>query len=212
MIHIVDPSRYDDYAPLLTQMYEMRARQFSTRREWRVEVHAGREYDMFDELGPVYVINADAFGRVRGSLRLLPTTGPHMLADVFSQIMAGEPVPRHPLMWESSRFNVEMIPEDGWTKHQVNCATNELLAGLFEAADLIGLKYIISVFDVPVARILKRAGCRFEPVGTRVDFDGVATVAGLFDVGPDVTGELRRRGGFETSVIDRISRESLIAA
>lgn len=30
-----------------------------------------------------------------------------MLADVFSEIMDGEPVVRHPLIWESSRFVVD---------------------------------------------------------------------------------------------------------
>lgn len=211
MIHIVDPTGYAEHRDLLDQMFVLRAAHFHTRRNWRVIVRDGREMDVFDDLGPVYVVNADENGRVRGSLRLLPTTGPHMLADVFPDIMDGEAIVRHPLIWESSRFNVDTKAVDGWSRQSINTATGELLAGLFEAAELIGLRQIVSVYDVAVARILARAGCDITPLGKKIHPDGLATVAGLFAVGPEVTAELRARAGLMGSVLAKESALRLSA-
>lgn len=208
MIFIVDASSYDEHMDLIDQVYRLRAEQFHGRRNWRVVVTDGKETDYFDELGPVYVINADRDRRVLGSLRLLPTTGPHMLADVFAEIMDGDAIVRHPLIWESSRFVVDTSVLKAGDR-AVNLATGELLAGLFEAAEAIGLRQIVSVYDVAVSRILKRAGCDIAPLGRMVRFDGLPTVAGLFSVGPAVTDELRRRAGLAGSVLTASAHRTL---
>ena len=49
------------------------------------------EMDIFDSLDPAYVVSLDQDGHVVGCMRLLQTTGPHMLADVFADILEGEP-------------------------------------------------------------------------------------------------------------------------
>jgi len=43
---------------------------------------------------------------VVGCWRLLPTTGPYMLKDIFSHLLWGKPAPEQPDVWEISRFAI----------------------------------------------------------------------------------------------------------
>jgi len=58
-----------------------------------------REY--FDDLNPLYLLSVDEGGELLGCLRLLPTTGPNMLRDVFNVLIPDGKI-ESPLIWESS--------------------------------------------------------------------------------------------------------------
>ena len=87
MIVIVPPGWYGEHGQLLREMHRMRYRVFKERLSWKVEVKDGEERDRFDDLNPVYVIALDEAEKVVGSWRLVPTTGPYMLRDVFSDLL-----------------------------------------------------------------------------------------------------------------------------
>ncbi len=56
---------------------------FHDRLGWQVKSLRSWEIDEFDALNPLYLISIGPNDGINGSLRLLPTTGPNMLADVF---------------------------------------------------------------------------------------------------------------------------------
>lgn len=171
---------------ILKQMYLLRARQFSDRRQWDVKVIEEQETDRFDDLEPIYVTVLTQ-GRLLASLRLLPTCGPHMLADVFPEVMGDAPVIRCPYVWESSRFCVDTEIARSFSHDGIHMATRRVLLGLFQTAHTMGLTHVISVFDLHVERILRRVGCQFSPVGPVVTYDRqLRTRAALFDVNTDV--------------------------
>ena len=88
MIVVVEQYNAHEYSRLIDQMFQMRARVFRDRLRWNVNVVEGRERDKYDDEGPVYLIYTDERAReVKGSLRLLPTTGPTLLADIFSDTL-----------------------------------------------------------------------------------------------------------------------------
>ena len=65
-------------------MFCNRALTFSERLGWDVVVKDGYERDEFDDANPLYLVSVDPnTNEYWGSLRLLPTTGPNMLRDVF---------------------------------------------------------------------------------------------------------------------------------
>ena len=74
-------------------MFALRHRVFRERLGWDVNSVAGREHDLYDDLHPVYLVCRDDKQTV-GCWRLLPTTGPYMLKDVFSDLLHGHPLPR----------------------------------------------------------------------------------------------------------------------
>lgn len=187
---------------LLDQLYRLRARSFLDRRGWSVVVNAGKEIDRFDKLNPLYVLSVSQQGQLLASLRLLPTTGPHMLSDVFPETMSRTPLIRHPLIWESSRFCVDTKAVTAHTDHGLNYTTGELLTGLFEIALGAGVLNIVSVYDLFLERILRRAGCRFDRLGSPYEYDGLPTVAGVFDVSADSIRSIRERSGIRGDVFE----------
>lgn len=194
-------------ASIARQMFALRARQFKSRRRWQVDVVDDLEKDAFDEKRPLYLCIVDR-DRLLASLRLLPTTGPHMLADVFPDVAGERGIIRSPLVWESSRFCVDTEAARRYSEGGINKVTKELLAGLFQVAYDANLLNIVSVYDIYVERILRRAGCRFARLGPVVRYDGLPTVAGLFEVSQSVITTLTDGAPTLETEIDRERRQT----
>jgi acyl homoserine lactone synthase len=108
MIVVIEQQNAHKYSELTDEMFKLRARIFRDRLGWDVQVVDGRERDQYDDAGPVYVIYADKEGReVKGCLRLLPTTGPTLLADIFSDTMPDAVHLSAPTIWECTRFCID---------------------------------------------------------------------------------------------------------
>eukprot|EP00919_Chromeraceae_sp_WS-2016_P071631 GHVR01169610.1.p1 GENE.GHVR01169610.1~~GHVR01169610.1.p1 ORF type:complete len:224 (-),score=22.12 GHVR01169610.1:530-1201(-) len=205
MIFTIESADQDKYPELFDEMFRMRAEVFSGRLGWDVKVENGREIDRFDSEDPLYLLSLDErSGQLHGAVRLLPTTGPNMLRDVFSVLMPGGTV-ESPLIWESSRFAVNPrifeARDRAEANHLVSRITVELLCGMVEAAQRAGIEHIVSVFDARMARIFRSIDCRFEQLGTPVRIGKVMTYAGLFDIGADMRSRLGTAGDFRSSVL-----------
>lgn len=193
---------------LLDQMYRFRARAFRDRRGWKVNVEDDREIDRFDSLNVAYFIVSDEAGGHIASLRLLPTTGPYMMAEVFPEVLGDLRPYKSSGIWESSRFCVDTHAARAFGSDGVNLATRLLLHGMFSAALAMGIENVVSVYDIYVEKILRRAGCIFTRIGPVVKYDhGLRTTAGLFEVSeravhnlenPEV-GEAKRSSPIYTS-------------
>jgi N-acyl-L-homoserine lactone synthetase len=94
---------------LLASMFRLRRRVFRDRLDWTVSVSGDLELDVYDALNPTYLVMLSESREVVGCVRLLPTTGPTMLADTFPQLLAAEMPPRNSRILESSRFCVDML-------------------------------------------------------------------------------------------------------
>src|SRR3546814_11492871 len=71
---------------------------------WVGPVVDGRlESDQFDGPETVYIVCANAAGEHEASIRLMPTTRPHMLGEIFPHLCPGG-VPTGPTIWESTRL------------------------------------------------------------------------------------------------------------
>lgn len=183
MIIIVDGLNKDRYSNLLDEMYALRARVFGDRLGWDVEITDGKEIDQFDALDPAYVIGVNDEGRVVSCVRALQTTGPHMLSDVFSDILDGEAPLRSATLWESTRFCVDTeILDRGESRDSVSYATCELMVGSLEYAKNSGISDIVTVIDPVMNRVLKRSGCApYDYVGSTKPMGKVRAMAALLD-------------------------------
>jgi N-acyl-L-homoserine lactone synthetase len=105
MIDLVLPEARFAFASALMQMHHDRKRVFVDRLNWALpSPQSWLEVDDFDNEHAVYLLaRSPASGRHEGSVRLLPSTGRHMLGSIFSELCAG-PVPVGPDCWEISRF------------------------------------------------------------------------------------------------------------
>ncbi len=96
MIHIVENHLAPGSRQLLETMFADRKCLFVDLFGWDVPVVDGLfEIDQFDTAGTVYIICADAKGEHEASIRLMPSTRPHMLRDIFAHLCPfGVPVGR----------------------------------------------------------------------------------------------------------------------
>jgi len=194
-------------------MFRSRALTFSERLGWDVVVTDGYERDAFDDLNPLYLVSVDPVTeQYWGSLRLLPTTGPNMLRDVFPFLLDEGQVIESATIWESSRIcavSAEGQPERA--KGSLNFVLSELIAGIGEVAILAGLTQIVSVFDARIFRVLKAAGCNPRIIGRPQRIGGTMSYAGLFDTGEAALQAFRVALGSESSVLAPSAKELAFA-
>ena len=87
MIQLIEAADRPAFESQLAQMYRERKRVFVDRLGWEVPVVAGEfEIDQFDTDRAVYVLALDPGGAQLGSARLLPSTGPTLLSEVFPHL------------------------------------------------------------------------------------------------------------------------------
>ena len=202
MILCINGSDRDQHQDLMKAMYQQRARVFSERMKWDVVVRDGMEYDKFDEQNPLYLISVDdRTGRLRGSLRLLPTTGPNMLRDVFPQLLPSDQIIESPTVWESSRFSMDVEAMAPLPGRRVSYVTCELIAGITEISLKSGISHIVSVFDAAMYRVLKAAGAGPDLIGSGRKIGVCMTYAGLFEMTDDFLNAVCAAGGITGSVL-----------
>ena len=208
MIDVVTPENLAEWRTEIEAMHRLRYRVFSERLNWEVEAQDGLERDKFDDLGPVYLLARDSTQELRGTWRLLPTTGPYMLRDVFPELLEGQPAPNDPRIWETSRFAVDGGFDGSAGLHALSRVTRELFCGLVEFCVSRGIVEVLTAYDVRIARLLKRVGCRpkWQSAGHRIG--GTISVAGRFDTNEAVLAELWDAGGITHSVLRRDPRSA----
>src|SRR5215469_16040477 len=83
-----------------------RHRIFVEQLGWKLpSADEGFERDQYDRDDTVYVVAHDDSGSICGCARLLPTTRPYLLQELFPFLLAdGVAPPESPLVWELSRF------------------------------------------------------------------------------------------------------------
>ncbi|OLP59665.1 hypothetical protein BJF93_11395 [Xaviernesmea oryzae] len=212
MLHIVETPIRSACTDLLDRMHELRARVFHDRLQWNVSVQDGKEIDAFDAADPLYLLSVnEETGRLEGSVRLLPTTGPNMLRDVFSVLLPTGTTVESPIIWESSRFCIE--PDMAHMgEGRIHKVTTELLSGLVEVGLLAGLSHIVSVYDARMSRIFKASDCKAEVIGMPTKIGRVLTYAGLFEISEAVRDRIASKGGITTPVLSPTGVKGLLAA
>lgn len=159
---------------LYEKVANYRHKVFIERLGWQLQTLDGIEQDQFDRVDTVYVVSRDAQGDVSGCARLLPTTQPYLLGDVFPQLLNGMPIPNSPDVWELSRFAA--MDFNAKTPHETGQFSSPItLALLHEAiafAAKNGAKRIITVSPVGIERLLKRANVHAHRAGPPMIIDG----------------------------------------
>lgn len=202
MIIVVDALNGHLYADVLAEMYRLRARVFQDRLGWDVKVQDGKEYDEYDAMNPAHVICLDDDGDVVGCMRLLQTTGPHMLADVFSSILDGEAPIRSARVWEATRFCVDTKKlTGGKARNSISYVTSEVMIGAFEYAQEAGVLDSVAVIDPVMNRVLQRSqNAPYDYLGKTVQMGKVKAMAALMDCSDERIAGIRAFNGITEDV------------
>lgn len=193
MIRVVTKNNADRHVSHLHQMHRIRKAVFRDRLGWDVTVRGEFEIDEFDALGPSYLLSIDRHAAVNGCVRLLPTTGPNMLRDIFPFFVTKAAVPHGERMWEASRFAVSgntIVTEAGLSQ-----TTYELLIGVLKFGLLNDITMIVCVVDVRMERILRRAGWQLDRLGPAQRIGNSIATAGQLEVSAQILRRLEARAG-----------------
>lgn len=213
MIVLINGSEIDRFPRLVNAMFRLRANIFHERLGWDVTVKDGLEIDQFDHINPLYLVAVDPTGtQVRGTVRLLPTTGPNMLRDVFPMLTSKDEIIESATIWECSRFAVDPAIETPMDGHFVSEATGELMAAVIEVGLMAGLTEVMGVFDARFIRILRAAGTPPLLVSKPQKIGVCMTSVGLFEVSEKSLQNIQKACGLKGSVLETESLRRNFAA
>jgi acyl homoserine lactone synthase len=192
VIIVVEGHNADAHAELLDKMFRLRARVFHDQLQWNVCVVDGKERDKYDDQHPTYIIYTDENCReVRGSLRLLPTTGPTLLTDCFADTVPATVDLRAPTIWECTRFCLDsgILAR---RRESVLFASTVMLIALGDVAVNAGIESIIGNFNQSMLRLYRRIGCDVEILGSTSSY-GEAVYLGVHPISEAVVRGIRSR-------------------
>lgn len=194
-IHVVNSANRHLYQLELDEHHRIRHQIYIDELHWRGLTPRAdrREYDQFDLPEAVYLLGVEN-GRVVGGGRLVPTTGPHLINDVFSRFAAERGVPRSPEIAEWTRLFVvpERREEHSGCKIGSTVMASVIEYGLQEG--LSGLSVLMNMFWLP--KLLK-FGWRVRPLGLPDVHDDEWLIAVLIDVTPEALAGICTACGLE---------------
>ena len=195
MIQLIEAADRPAFESQLAQMYRERKRVFVDRLGWEVPVVAGEfEIDQFDTDRAVYVLALDSGGAQLGSARLLPSTGPTLLSEVFPHLCE-RGVPTGDDIWEITRMCTAPGIADAKLVRQ------KLMVGMVEFALLNGIRRFTLVSHIPYLSALLAIGWDCEPLGLPQEHAGQMVGALVVNVTPDTLSLLRMRANLTGPVL-----------
>ncbi len=119
------------------------------------------EWDKFDGDATVHLVALSADYAVCGCARLIPTTRPYLLREVFPKLAGPDSLPSLPSIWEMSRFAGSGLPD-----HRAGSTSG---MSLFPYAMALALSFgatrVIGVVSPSVARLYRRFGLDLRDIG-----------------------------------------------
>jgi acyl homoserine lactone synthase len=174
----------------LLGLARFRHRVFVEMLGWELQARDGLELDQFDRADTVYVAARSEHGGVVGIARLLPTTRPYLLRDVFPQLLHEQPLPCTPAVWELSRFaavdfdSTRTNPVSNPAAQVSSPVAVGLLREAMRVAGELGAQRLITVSPLGVERLLRKAGFRAHRAGPPIIAEGHPVFACWIDLEP----------------------------
>ncbi|MCX7560536.1 hypothetical protein OS190_13245 [Sulfitobacter sp. F26204] len=196
MFTTIQPHQTAQNRDLLIKAMKLRKQVFADQLKWNVPVQDDMEYDIYDMMGASYVVwCSEDRETMYGMVRLMVTTGPTLLHDVFhathdssTDLIADD-------VWEGTRMciNETAIQRDfGLDASQ---AFNRLFLGLAEAANALGIRKLVSNFEACMSRIYRRAGLRYDLHGKADGYGEKPVFCASFEVTPAVIAQMQQKIG-----------------
>lgn len=190
MIHIVEALGSPADQPLLESMFEARKRLFVDLLDWDLDVVNDRlEIDRFDDPHAVYIIAVDAGDRHLASLRLLPTTRPHLLGTLF-ELLCTDGVPVGPDIFEITRL---CLPSN-LPRHERKRLRDGLIRAMVDHALDHGVHRFTGVVTARFREQILAMGWYGEALGPEQDLGGGRLGAFAVTIADDTPARLEANG------------------
>jgi acyl-homoserine lactone synthase len=191
MMFVVNAGNRSLFRAEILQMHRQRKAVFVDVAGWNVPVVGDLEIDSYDGSDTTYLIAKEtpSSEEVLASVRLLPTTRPHLMSDLFVTACRGVP-PRGPRIWEASRFCISHRIASRRVRLQLLWQT---VCGVIETALLFGVEQVTFVANAALLPLTLNCGWRATTLGPTLPDgdDQITAVAAAISV--DALHTVRRR-------------------
>jgi acyl-homoserine lactone synthase len=208
MVFIVNAENRWKFTAHLVRMHQQRKSVFVDELRWAIPLYEELEVDEYDREDTLYLLALNNSGtEVLASARLMPTTHPHLMSDVFPHLCT-EPRPQGHDVWEASRF----CASPGLTRRQRLHLLWQILCAITETSLLYGVRQIIFTANSALLPLTLQCGWRARTLGpTEPDGrDFVTAVAACMETQGLET--LRKRFGVPAPITRLMPAAQSIAA
>jgi acyl-homoserine lactone synthase len=172
-VHVVRSDNAHLYRKELEQSFKGRYRACVLERGWKeLERADGRDVDQFDTADAVHLLAIES-REVIGGMRLNPSIGPTLLADVFPQLSA-KPIIRSRDIYEASRL---WVAKEHRTRFLRPTVSTLLTAASLEFALALGLRKIRSMCESWRVNSNLQLGWTLRTLGPSMQLSGADVVA-----------------------------------
>ena len=198
-IKLVDADRRLQFSKHLIEMHQDRKRIFVDQLGWNLpSAGSWLEIDQFDNEYTVYLIAVSAEDeRHLASVRLLPTTRPHMLNTIFAGLADGGPVVGDDV-WESSRFTIAPV---GMRGTEIMRLSQYLALAHVEFALLNGIRRYTMIGETHRVATVAAMGWKVRPLCLPTDCGGGKVVSMEVSIEEETLQLMRRRFGIDRPVL-----------
>ena len=197
MIVVVNAENRGLFEADLVQMCRQRKAVFVDAAGWKIPVLGDMEMDAYDRRDTIYLLAKDRpDGQVLASVRLLTTTGPHLMCELFTAADR-EKMPRGATVWEVSRFCTSPGVRSRDRRHGLLW---EIICGVIETGLLYGIDEVIFAASGALLPLALNCGWEVRTLGPRVygdEDEATAAAAAITTVG---LREMRQRHGVSIPV------------
>lgn len=149
------------FGDALPALHRLRHKIFVERQKYQVPTYRGMEWDTFDTPAAVYLMWRDDLHQVRAIARLIPTTFPYMIKELWPHLVDGDELPSRPDIWEVTRLGVDRSLAPAIRRR----VFGELVCGCGEFGKANGVKEFYLVTHPKVIRSVHAAGCATALLG-----------------------------------------------
>ena len=190
MLHILDSVTRATADGVLRAMFAARKSVFVDLLKWDVPVLDGQyEIDQFDDEHATYLILTDEFGTHLASTRLLPTTRPHILDSLYTDLCEETP-PRGADIVEITRFCLDRRLH----ARERRAVRDTLVTALVDHALARDIASYTAIAEMGWFQQILAFGWRCLPLGLPQEIDGALLAALRIDIAPDTPRLLARAG------------------
>ncbi len=147
---------------------------------WELPCPVGHDQDQFDIPQALHLAARSEDGHLIGYARLLPTTGPYLLAELFPQLLGGNPLPRDAAVWELSRY-AAMNTHGPADAHADLLVGKQVLLQAIRTAARHGAQRLVFCTSVAIERLAMRWGVDIRRMGPPVRHGQQLLVAALIE-------------------------------
>lgn len=197
-VHVVSAANAAAYGDELEAYHRWRHLIYVEERGWEaLRRPDGQERDQFDTDTAVHLIAMD-HGKVVGGSRLIPTSEPTILSEIFAHLVERGSVPHDAKVIDWTRMFVVPARREG---NRPRSVAGAIFCGVMEYCLAVGARQVGGVMETFWLPRWQEFGWKVRPLGLPQLVDGAWTIAAFMDVSEQALAGVRAATGWDESVL-----------